>query len=61
MNNLVNEKRHTERYSVIADKDCVTTNVYLTNKTVVVTVTDNGQVKVTEEPPPRPLIVIVNN
>lgn len=57
----LNKKRHTERYSVVADNTKVTTEVYLSNKTVVVTVTDGGTVKVTEEPPPRPLIVVVNN
>lgn len=62
MNYLINEKRHTnDKYDVLVNNTDVTTKVYLPTKTVVTTVDKDGNVQVSVEPPPEPLIVIVNN
>lgn len=58
---LINEKRHTDKYDVSVNATDVTTKVYLPTKTVVTTVDQDGNVKVSVEPPPEPLIVIANN
>lgn len=58
---LINEKRHTDQYDVSVNNTDVTTKVFLPTKTVVTTVDKDGNVKVSVEPPPEPLIVIANN
>ena len=58
---LINEKRQTERYGVTVNNTDVQTKVYLPTKTVVTTVDQDGNVKVSIEQPPEPLIVIAHN
>lgn len=45
------KQNRNRRYCVRTDEQSVTTTVYLVGRTVVITVSNDGSVTITEEPP----------